>query len=181
MPSVASPIASPREGSPDSAHSAHNLQQRALGRSQVDSPFDSDNERQPATQATIVEGIFAAANDDAEAEEKVLSSRKAGRTEGALAWSGTELRALLVSMQAHNVFDPTFSPDRRAQSWLAVVEELNQWNKDHPRRNGKFAVRTVDACDCKWRKQLYKAIKTGENASKIASGPSEDDDAIMDI
>ena len=139
----------------------------------------SANEQDPPTQASIVEQVMKDADADVAAEEGG-GSRKVGRNEGALAWSGPELRALMVSMQAYSVFDPSLTQDERAQGWLDAVKDLNKWNKEHPRKGGKFAIRTVDACDNKWRKGLYKAIKAGENASKIASGPSEDDDAIMD-
>ncbi|KAK0565692.1 hypothetical protein OC861_003639 [Tilletia horrida] len=137
-------------------------------------------EGQPATQASIVNDLLEAANGEVAAEEEGNSGRKAGRNEGSLSWSGPELRALIISMKAHNVFDPSLFADDRSQAWLDVVRDLNRWNREHPRKGGKYAVRTVDGCDNKWRKSLYKAIKAGEAASQIASGPSEEEDEFMD-
>ncbi|KAE8237318.1 hypothetical protein A4X06_0g9267 [Tilletia controversa] len=82
-------------------------------------------------------------------------------------------------MEAHTVFGPSMSADQRAQAWLDTVADVNKWNKQNPRKGGRFPTRTVDGCDNKWRKKLYGAIRAGESASKIASGPTEDDDALM--
>ncbi|CAD6946549.1 unnamed protein product, partial [Tilletia controversa] len=81
-------------------------------------------------------------------------------------------------MFSHDVFDPTRTADQRSQSWLDAVKELNKWNELNPRKNGRFPVRTVEACDTKWRRSLYQAIRAGQSASEIASGPKEDEPQI---
>ncbi|KAE8192379.1 hypothetical protein CF336_g4454 [Tilletia laevis] len=127
-------------------------------------------QRRPA----IVDKVFTDADKAAENEEK-----KAGRQQGSLQWNGPELRALLVAMFSHDVFDPTRTADQRSQSWLDAVKELNKWNELNPRKNGRFPVRTVEACDTKWLRSLYQAIRAGQSASEIASGPKEDEPQIM--
>ncbi|CAD6934085.1 unnamed protein product, partial [Tilletia laevis] len=90
-----------------------------------------DEEEEVPTQASIVDKVFTDADKAAENEEK-----KAGRQQGSLQWNGPELRALLVAMFSHDVFDPTRTADQRSQSWLDAVKELNKWNELNPRKDG---------------------------------------------
>ncbi|KAE8179515.1 hypothetical protein CF335_g9563, partial [Tilletia laevis] len=169
-----------REDTPGSQHSANSIARRQ-GENEPDGDEEGEDEEGEdyATQASIVDKVFTDADKAAAEEEENEPDRKAGRQEGSLKWTGPELRALIISMEAHTVFEPSMSVDEKSQAWLNMVDDLNKWNKKHPRKGGRFPVRTVDACDNKWRKCLYKAIAKGESASQIASGPKEDEDTIM--
>ncbi|KAK0568999.1 hypothetical protein OC861_001340 [Tilletia horrida] len=175
-----------RPGSPDSQISANSFVRRRaaeeeelLAANEEEFGVQEDSE-QPATQASIINGVLQAADGDVRAEE-----RKFGRQHGAFARSGPELRALVVYMEAHTVFDPTLPTDERNQAWLNVVSDINRWNREHPRPKdkatgeAKVATRTVTACDNKWRKHLYPKIAKGETASQIASGPQENEDGFL--
>ncbi|KAE8232531.1 hypothetical protein CF326_g2437 [Tilletia indica] len=177
---------SSRSSTPDSQLSAHTLARRreedellfaAAETAGVDLNDGVLDDEEVPTQASIVEKVFTDADKAAKDEDD--AQKKSGRQEGSLQWTGPELRALLVAMVSHDVFDPTLTADKRSQNWLDTVAELNKWNKLHPRKNGRFPIRTVEACDTKWRRSLYKAIKKGQSASEIASGPKEEEKEIM--
>ncbi|KAK0559986.1 hypothetical protein OC861_006456 [Tilletia horrida] len=186
MPTTPSAHFSSRASTLDSQISAHSAaRRRAAEEEELLAANDAqlgfeDHLRQPETQASIIQDLLDEADSNVQSEE-----RKGGRQQGAFAWSGPELRALVVSMEAHSVFDPTISADERTQAWLNVMNDINRWNTEHPRIKNKSmkesggAVRTVAGCDNKWRKHLYPKIVKGETASQIASGAEEDADTFF--
>ncbi|KAK0538275.1 hypothetical protein OC842_001338 [Tilletia horrida] len=192
------PSSQPNEAPFFSTQNAEQLEEQ-----QHQAPSDEDEDQEVPTFASTMRATFEEADADADAEieqeeegaanppssttqSQGQSRSTGGRKPGAMKWNGLELRALLRAMDSKGVFDPTKGnddPEHRTRAWLGVVDDLNVWNKAHPRKDGKFPVRTVHSAETKWRKDLYPRIKDGDRASEIATGPSEqnEEEELTDI
>ncbi|KAL9938150.1 hypothetical protein V8E36_002773 [Tilletia maclaganii] len=124
------------------------------------------------TEHAILSQLFnEGAEDQAqnEGEAAAVKQRKRGPN-----WRGGELRALVIAMDAHGVFDINTSASDRQAAWDLVAADVNQWAEEA--EDAVCSNRSGSACESQWRKTVYKKYKTGRKMSEIATGASEKTD-----
>ncbi|KAL9936857.1 hypothetical protein V8E36_004092 [Tilletia maclaganii] len=107
-------------------------------------------------------------------EENQDRESEGGRRGRGLNWRGGEIRALVIAIDAHGVFDPNKTSAERQAAWVPVATDVNRWAEQA--EGVVCADRSALACQTQWRKTVYKKLKEGMRMSEIATGPSEKTD-----
>ncbi|KAE8227272.1 hypothetical protein CF326_g7588 [Tilletia indica] len=110
----------------------------------------------------------------AEPAEASQAQGGSGRRKRGPNWRGGELRALVIAMDAHGVFEINKTASERQDAWVLVAEDVSR--RAEEAEDAVCADRTGTACESQWRKTVFRKYKEGKKMSEIATGASEKTD-----